>query len=182
MIIILLGAPGAGKGTQAKRLEDDFSIVQLSTGDMLRRAISLGTKVGIEAKGAKARSGSSVGGFEGGQMPIYRRLPKFGFTNPNRKVYSEVTTGRLQRAVDSGKLDASKLITADAIVSAGVVKKKRDGIRLLHKGELNAKLELEISGASSGAQEAVKAAGGRIAFVKGTPKAACSAAGEPPAA
>ena len=125
----------------------------------------VGKTSGRGVKGAKARSGNSVNGFEGGQMPLYRRLPKFGFKNPNRKEYSEVTTGRLQRAVENGKLEADKLITTGAILAAGLVKKKRDGIRLLNKGSLSVKVDIEVSGVSAGARTAIESAGGSIALV-----------------
>jgi len=113
-------------------------------------------------KGQKSRSGVSLLGFEGGQMPLYRRLPKGGFTNIFRKNYRIVNLGRLQQAVDAGKLDAGKPVTEAALVEAGVIKSVRDGVRILAKGELSAKLTLEVSGASKGAIEAVEKAGGSI--------------------
>lgn len=113
-------------------------------------------------KGQKSRSGVSLLGFEGGQMPLYRRLPKGGFTNIFRKDYRVVNIGRLQQAVDAGKLDASKPVTEAALVEAGVIKSVRDGVRLLAKGELSAKLTIEVAGASKGAVAAVEKAGGNV--------------------
>lgn len=113
-------------------------------------------------KGQKSRSGVSLLGFEGGQMPLYRRLPKGGFTNIFRKNYRIVNLGRLQQAVDAGKIDAGKPVTELALVEAGVIKSVRDGVRLLAKGELSAKLTIELSGASKGAIEAVEKAGGSV--------------------
>lgn len=113
-------------------------------------------------KGQKSRSGVSLLGFEGGQMPLYRRLPKGGFTNIFRKDYRVVNVGRLQQAVDAGKLDAGKTVTEDALVEAGVIKSKRDGVRILAKGELSTKLEIEVTGASKAAVEAVEKAGGKL--------------------
>lgn len=120
-------------------------------------------------KGQKSRSGVSLLGFEGGQMPLYRRLPKGGFTNIFRKDYRIVNVGSLQRAVDSGKLDAGKTVTEDALVSAGIIKSKRDGVRILAKGEISTKLQIEVTGASKGAIEAVEKAGGNL-IVTGLPK------------
>lgn len=113
-------------------------------------------------KGQKSRSGVSLLGFEGGQMPLYRRLPKGGFTNIFRKNYRIVNIGRLQQAVDAGKLDAGKTVTEAALVEAGVIKSVRDGVRILAKGEFSAKLTLEVSGASKGAIAAVEKAGGSV--------------------
>lgn len=113
-------------------------------------------------KGQKSRSGVSLLGFEGGQMPLYRRLPKGGFTNIFRKNYRIVNLSRLQQAVDAGKLDAAKPVTETALVEAGVIKSVRDGVRILAKGELSAKLTIEVSGASKGAIAAVEKAGGSV--------------------
>ena len=110
-----------------------------------------GKTSGAGHKGQKARSGVAIKGFEGGQMPIHRRLPKRGFTNIFRKNYVEVNLGRIQSAVDAGKL-----------VEAGVISKARDGVRILGKGELKAKVELHAAGASKSAVEAVEKAGGKI--------------------
>ena len=113
-------------------------------------------------KGQKSRSGVSLLGFEGGQMPLYRRLPKGGFTNIFRKNYRVVNVGRLQQAIDAGKLDAAKPVTEAALVEAGVIKSARDGVRLLAKGEISAKLTVELTGASKGAIEAIEKAGGSV--------------------
>ena len=122
-----------------------------------------GKTSGSGHKGQKARSGVSIKGFEGGQMPIHRRLPKRGFTNIFRKKYVEVNLGRLQAAIDSGRLDAGKRVDAAALVGAGVISKARDGVRILGKGELTAKkIEIHVAGASKSAIAAVEAAGGKI--------------------
>lgn len=129
------------------------------------RGIGSGTgkTSGSGHKGQKARSGVSINGFEGGQMPIHRRLPKRGFTNIFRKKYVEVNLGRLQAAIDSGRLDAGKPVDAAALVGAGVISKARDGVRILAKGELMAKkIEIHAAGASKAAVAAVEAAGGKI--------------------
>lgn len=129
------------------------------------RGIGSGTgkTSGSGHKGQKARSGVSINGFEGGQMPIHRRLPKRGFTNIFRKKYVEVNLGRMQAAIDSGKLDAGKPVDAAALVNAGVISKARDGVRILAKGELKAKkLEIHVAGASKAAIAAIEAAGGKV--------------------
>ena len=129
------------------------------------RGIGSGTgkTSGSGHKGQKARSGVSINGFEGGQMPIHRRLPKRGFTNIFRKKYVEVNLGRMQAAIDSGRLDAGKPVDAAALVGAGVISKARDGVRILAKGELTAKkIEIHAAGASKTAVAAVEAAGGKI--------------------
>ena len=115
------------------------------------RGIGSGTgkTSGSGHKGQKARSGVSINGFEGGQMPIHRRLPKRGFTNIFRKKYVEVNLGRLQVAIDDGKLDAKKPVDVAALIGAGVISKARDGVRILGKGELTAKnVEIHAAGAS----------------------------------
>ena len=129
------------------------------------RGIGSGTgkTSGSGHKGQKARSGVSINGFEGGQMPIHRRLPKRGFTNIFRKNYVEVNLGRMQAAIDSGKLDAGKPVDAEALVNAGVISKARDGVRMLAKGELKSKkVEIHAAGASKAAIAAVEAAGGKV--------------------
>ena len=129
------------------------------------RGIGSGTgkTSGSGHKGQKARSGVSINGFEGGQMPIHRRLPKRGFNNIFRKNYVEVNLGRVQTAIDAGKLDAGKPIDIAALLDAGVISKPRDGIRILAKGELKAKkVEIHAAGASKAAITAVEAAGGNI--------------------
>ena len=122
-----------------------------------------GKTSGSGHKGQKARSGVSINGFEGGQMPIHRRLPKRGFNNIFRKNYAVVNLGRLQDAVDAGKLDAKKPVDAAALVGAGLISKVRDGVRILAKGELTAKkVEIHAAGASKAATEAVEKMGGKI--------------------
>ena len=134
-------------------------------GKRVGRGIGSGTgkTSGSGHKGQKARSGVSINGFEGGQMPIHRRLPKRGFNNIFRKNYVEVNLGRLQAAIDLGKLDASKPVYAPALIGAGVISKMRDGVRILAKGELTAKkVEIHAAGASKAAVEAVEKVGGKI--------------------
>ncbi|MBO6949630.1 MAG: 50S ribosomal protein L15 [Rhodospirillales bacterium] len=113
-------------------------------------------------KGQKSRSGVSLLGFEGGQMPLYRRLPKRGFNNPFEKDFAELTTGKLQKAIDAGRVDAKGTLTAAELVAAGVVRKSKDGVRLLNKGELSAKVTLDIAHASKGAIAAIEKAGGSV--------------------
>lgn len=114
-------------------------------------------------KGAKARKGrANMVGFEGGQMPLYRRLPKRGFKNPFRKVYVEVTLDRLQRAIDAGRLDVSAEIDEGALQAAGLFKRRRDGVRLLGRGTVKAALTVTVTGASKAAMAAVEQAGGRV--------------------
>ena len=122
----------------------------------------VGKTAGRGQKGQKSRSGVSIAGFEGGQMPLHMRLPKRGFNNIFRKDYAEVNLGTLQRAVDEKKLDAKATIDAAALVAAGVAATARDGIRLLGKGTLTAKLNLRVAGASKSAREAVEKAGGTV--------------------
>ena len=113
-------------------------------------------------KGQKSRSGVSLVGFEGGQMPLYRRVPKRGFNNPFRKHYEIVNLGRLQKAIDDKKLDASATITAEALAGAGLVNNNLDGVRWLGKGELSAKVTIEVAGATKSAIAAVEGAGGSV--------------------
>ena len=113
-------------------------------------------------KGQKSRSGVAIKGYEGGQMPLYQRLPKRGFTKPNRKSYSAINLGLIQKFVDAGKLDIKAVITEDALVASGVVRRKRDGIRILAKGDVTSKLKLDVTGASKSAIEAVEKAGGSL--------------------
>jgi large subunit ribosomal protein L15 len=117
---------------------------------------------GRGVKGQKARSGVAVKGFEGGQMPLYRRLPKRGFTNIFAKDLNEVNLGRIQQAVDAKKLDVTKPVTQDSLVAAGVLSKARDGVKILGQGEFKAKLAFEVAGASKSAQAAIEKAGGSV--------------------
>lgn len=139
-----------------------------------------GKTAGAGHKGQKARSGVAIKGFEGGQMPLDRRLPKRGFKNIFRRGYVVVNLGRLQAAVDAGKLDAKKPVDQAALTAAGVITNPRDGIRLLAKGALKAKLNMTVAGASKAAVAAVERAGGSVAVTApATPPAAT--AKEPPA-
>ncbi|WP_173931480.1 50S ribosomal protein L15 [Chelativorans sp. Marseille-P2723] len=122
----------------------------------------LGKTGGRGVKGQKSRSGVAIKGFEGGQMPIYRRLPKRGFRNIFGKKFNEVSVGRIQAAIDAGKLDAKETIDAPALVKAGVIRRVKDGVRLLGGGEIAARVTLDISGASKSAVEKVEKAGGSV--------------------
>ena len=117
---------------------------------------------GRGVKGQKSRSGVAINGFEGGQMPIYRRLPKRGFTNIFASDYVVVSLARIQAAVDAGKLDAKATVDAAALKAAGVIRRVKDGVRILSDGELKAKLTLEVAGASKPAVEKIEKAGGSI--------------------
>lgn len=117
---------------------------------------------GRGVKGQKSRSGVAIKGYEGGQMPIHMRLPKRGFNKPNRKKFAVVNIGKLQEAIDAGKLDAKTPLTEDALVECGLVRRKLDGIRLLGKGEIKAGVTVEVTGASKTAVEAVEKAGGTV--------------------
>ncbi len=123
-----------------------------------------GKTCGRGHKGQKSRSGVSLLGFEGGQMPLSRRLPKRGFKNIFRKHYRAVNLGRLQQAIDAGKLDASQPITEETMRAAGLVKNLRDGIRILAKGDLKANINIEATGASKAAVAAVEKAGGSVSL------------------
>jgi large subunit ribosomal protein L15 len=117
---------------------------------------------GRGGKGQTARSGVAIKGFEGGQMPLHRRLPKRGFTNIFRKAYSEVNLGRVQQAIDAGKLDPAAAIDVEALVKAGVLRRARNGVRLLGAGEITAKVAFTVAGASKSAVAAVEKAGGSV--------------------
>jgi large subunit ribosomal protein L15 len=121
-----------------------------------------GKQGGRGGKGQTARSGYRNKGFEGGQMPLHRRLPKRGFNKPNALEYNQVNLGRIQQAIEAGKLDQGAPITIDSLVAAGVCSKPRDGVRILGVGELTAKLAFEIAGASKSAVEAIERAGGSV--------------------
>jgi len=113
-------------------------------------------------KGQKSRSGVAIGGYEGGQMPLYQRLPKRGFTKPNRKKFAVVNLGLVQKFIDEKKLDAKTAITEDVLVASGLVRRKLDGVRLLAKGDISASVTLQVTGASKSAIEAVAKAGGTL--------------------
>lgn len=120
---------------------------------------------GRGVKGQKARAGVAVKGFEGGQMPLHRRLPKRGFNNINARDLNEVNLGRIQEAVDAGKLDTSAPVTVASLIAAGVVSKPRDGVKILGQGDLTAKLSFEVFGASKSAREAIERAGGSVTIL-----------------
>jgi large subunit ribosomal protein L15 len=122
----------------------------------------LGKTAGRGGKGQTARKGGAKAGFEGGQTPIYRRLPKRGFNKPNQLQFNEVNLGRLQQAIEAGKLDVTKPVDAAALLAAGLVGKPRDGVRLLAKGELKSKIDIHVNHASKAAAEAVAKAGGKL--------------------
>jgi large subunit ribosomal protein L15 len=125
-----------------------------------------GKTAGRGQKGQKSRSGVAIKGYEGGQMPLFQRLPKRGFNKPNRAKYAELNLGRLEEAIQAKKLDAKKAIDEDALVAAGVVRRKLDGVRLLAKGELKSKVQLTLTGASKAAVDAVEKAGGSVTLLK----------------
>ena len=122
----------------------------------------LGKTAGRGGKGQTARKGGAKAGFEGGQMPIYRRLPKRGFNNIFRADYVVVSLGRIQAAVDAKKLDGKQTVDAAALKAAGVIRREKDGVRILADGELKAKLTIEVAGASKPAVEKIEKAGGSI--------------------
>ena len=121
-----------------------------------------GKTAGRGIKGQKSRSGVAIGGYEGGQMPLYRRLPKRGFNKPNRLEFAVVNLGLIEKFIGLGKLNAAEEITEDALVAAGVTSNKRDGIRVLAKGEIKSKVSLTVTGASASAIAAVEKAGGKL--------------------
>ncbi|MEA3535128.1 50S ribosomal protein L15 [Rhizobium sp. CC-YZS058] len=121
-----------------------------------------GKTAGRGVKGQKARSGVAINGFEGGQMPIYRRLPKRGFTNIFASDYVVVSLGRIQKAIEAGKLDAGQTVDAAALKAAGVIRRVKDGVRVLADGDVSFKLTLEVAGASKSAVEKIEKAGGSI--------------------
>jgi large subunit ribosomal protein L15 len=121
-----------------------------------------GKTAGRGIKGQKSRSGVALNAYEGGQMPLYQRLPKRGFNKPNRKAFAVVNLGLIQKFVDAGKLDAGQPITEELLVTSGLVRRRLDGIRVLAKGEITAALNLVVTGASASAVSAVTAAGGAI--------------------
>jgi large subunit ribosomal protein L15 len=136
----------------------------------------VGKTGGRGQKGQKSRSGVSVYGFEGGQMPLHMRLPKRGFNNPFGKDYAEVNLGAIQKALDAGKLDAKSTIDHRALKTAGLARGGKDGVRLLGKGAISAKLSFRVAGASAGARQAVEAAGGSVELIEVIPAAEKAAA------
>ena len=129
----------------------------------------LGKTGGRGVKGQKSRSGVAIKGFEGGQMPIYRRLPKRGFTPPSQKRFTTVSIARLEQAVEAGKLDASAAIDVSTLVEAGIVRRAKDGVRILSDGDAKSKFQLTVAGASKRAIEKIEAAGGSVTVTKPEP-------------
>jgi large subunit ribosomal protein L15 len=125
----------------------------------------MGKMGGRGGKGQTARSGVRLGGFEGGQMPLHRRLPKRGFNKRNRKVYNEINLGRLQAAIDAKVIDAGKPVDAAALLAAGLIRRTHDGVRLLGEGELKSGVSLTVNHATAKAKAAVEAAGGKITLI-----------------
>ena len=121
-----------------------------------------GKTAGRGIKGQKSRSGVALGGYEGGQMPLYRRLPKRGFSKPNAKSFAVVNLGQIQGFIDAGKIDGKAELTEDALVASGLVRRKLDGIRLLATGELKSGMTITVTGASKAAIDAVEKAGGKV--------------------
>ena len=121
-----------------------------------------GKTAGRGVKGQKARSGVAIAGFEGGQMPLHMRMPKRGFNNPFALKFAEVNLWRIEQAIEDGKLDAKKAIDAEVLIAAGVIRRKKDGVRLLGVGTLKSKLNISVYSASAGARKAVEAAGGSL--------------------
>jgi large subunit ribosomal protein L15 len=127
----------------------------------------MGKMGGRGGKGQTARSGSSIRiGFEGGQMPLIRRIPKRGFNKRNRKIFNEVPLGRLQAAIDANLIDPAKPVDAAVLVAAGVIRRPLDGVRILGGGELKVKLALTVDHATAGAKAAIESAGGSIALIE----------------
>ena len=125
-----------------------------------------GKTAGRGVKGQKARSGVSIAGFEGGQMPLHMRMPKRGFTNRNRLDFAEVNLWRLEQAIAAGKLDAEGTIDAAVLIKAGVIRREKDGVKLLGKGELTTKLTLSVYSATNAARAAVEKVGGTLTTTK----------------
>ena len=134
-----------------------------------------GKQAGRGGKGQTARTGYRNKGFEGGKMPLHRRLPKRGFTPPNAKDLNEVNLGRIQEAITAGRLDQATTVTVETLVAAGVLSKARDGVKVLGVGELSAKLVFSVAGASRSAREAIERAGGSITLLGGEPAAVAEA-------
>jgi large subunit ribosomal protein L15 len=122
----------------------------------------MGKMGGRGIKGQKSRSGVAINGYEGGQMPLYQRLPKRGFNKPNAKKFAVVNLGLIEKFIEAGKLDAKAEINEDALVASGLVRRKLDGIRVLAKGDIKSKVTLNVTGASKSAIEAVEKAGGSL--------------------
>jgi len=135
-----------------------------------------GKTAGRGVKGQWARSGVAIKGFEGGQMPLHRRLPKRGFNKPNRDKFNEVNLGRVQEAIEAGKLDAAAVVNVEALIKAGVLRRAKDGVRLLGMGELTRKVAFSVAGASKTAVAAVEKAGGSVEILRPRPESGEAAA------
>ena len=125
----------------------------------------LGKTAGRGVKGQKSRSGVAINAFEGGQMPLYQRLPKRGFNNPNAKRYAEINLSSIQNFIDKGRIEDPSQITEEVLVSLGIVRRKWDGIRLLGKGDLKSKINISVTGVSKSAQDAVEKLGGKVTIL-----------------
>ena len=134
-----------------------------------------GKTSGRGVKGQNSRSGVAINGFEGGQMPLHMRMPKRGFNNPFAKKLVEVNLWRLAQAIEAGKLDASKPIDAEVLIAAGVIRRVRDGVRLLGEGELTTKIDITVYSASKAAAKAIEAAGGALTTTAKTVEASAEA-------
>ncbi len=141
-----------------------------ATGNRMRVGRGIGSGKGKTGgrgvKGQKARTGVRIKGFEGGQMPLHRRLPKRGFTNIHALDLNEVNLGRVQEAIDAKKLDSKAVVTEETLVAAGILARVRDGVKVLGQGELKAKLAFEVFGASKGAVAAIEKAGGSVKILR----------------
>ena len=131
------------------------------------RGIGSGTgkTAGKGHKGQKARAGVAIKGFEGGQMPLHRRLPKYGFTSPNRKNYASVGIDIIQIAIDAGKIDPKKQINAEVLKLARVIKKAKDGVKLLGNGSITSNIDIEVTALTASAKESIEKAGGKVSIV-----------------
>ena len=128
-----------------------------------------GKTAGRGIKGQKSRSGVAINGYEGGQMPLYQRLPKRGFNNINAKRYAVINVGILQKFIDSGKLDVNSTLNEEVLLNSGLVRRVWDGVRLLNKGQITSKVNIEVTGASKTAVAAIEKAGGTVKVLKSVP-------------
>ena len=128
-----------------------------------------GKTAGRVIKGQKSRSGVAINGYEGGQMPLYQRLPKRGFNNINAKRYAVINLGILQKFIDSGKLDVKSTLNEEVLLNSGLVRRVWDGVRLLNKGQITSKVNIEVTGASKTAVAAIEKAGGTVKVLKSVP-------------
>ena len=128
-----------------------------------------GKTAGRGIKGQKSRTGVAINGYEGGQMPLYQRLPKRGFNNINAKRYAVINLGILQKFIDSGKLDVKSTLNEEVLLNSGLVRRVWDGIRLLNKGQITSKVNIEVTGASKTAVAAIEKAGGTVKVLKSVP-------------